>query len=202
MADRSGELTMAMFSAFLKNEKREHPPANSANPANFKQGNTGNSQLSQLSQGLPEKTENASPQGFATFATGEVPCEFCESCEFDGGPDAPPEPDDVELEYRAGMAMDSVPEADLDATARLQLERPAGMDEHRWRLAINDAGLFLDQWASLAIEFRWTVGDLFDVPRDGKLGGLVWFLNGDSVRSLGPEHAVTESGRVFDRSMR
>lgn len=39
---------------------------------------------------------------------------------------------------------------------------------------------------------------LFDVQRDGR-GGLVWSLQGEAVRALGPEHAVTTSGRVFDR---
>lgn len=40
---------------------------------------------------------------------------------------------------------------------------------------------------------------MFDVPRDAKSSGLVWFLSGEAVRSLGPEHAMTESGQVFDR---
>jgi hypothetical protein len=92
--------------------------------------------------------------------------------------------------------MGSVPEPYLDAWARLQVQRPETISDAEWQLAINDAGLFLDQWASLALEFVWTAGDLFDVPRHGKLGGLVWFLNGESVRSLGPEHAVMDSGLV------
>jgi hypothetical protein len=62
-----------------------------------------------------------------------------------------------------------------------------------------DAGLFLDRWGSLAHEFQWLPTDLFDVPRDGSSGGLVWSLNGEAVRALGPEHAITETGRVFDR---
>jgi hypothetical protein len=33
-------------------------------------------------------------------------------------------------------------------------------------------------------------------------GRVVWFLNGEAVRALGPEHAVTEGGRVFDRVTR
>src|ERR1019366_9516260 len=65
--------------------------------------------------------------------------------------------------------------------------------------AIDAAGRFLDQWGSLAVEFQWKPADLFDVPRDGQSGGLVWFLQGEAVRALGPDHAVTTSGRVFDR---
>ena len=68
-----------------------------------------------------------------------------------------------------------------------------------WRRAINDAGLFMDKWGSLAVELKWTPGDLFDLPRDGRRGGLLWFLEGEKVRALGPEHALTESAKVFDR---
>ena len=68
--------------------------------------------------------------------------------------------------------------------------------------AIDAAGRFLDQWGSLAVEFGWTPGDLFDVPRDGGLGGLVWFLQGETVRALGPEHAVTQGERILDKVTR
>jgi hypothetical protein len=77
-----------------------------------------------------------------------------------------------------------------------------GVEEADWRQAIKDAGRFLDQWSNLTIEFRWTAGDIFDVPHEGKPGGLAWFLAGEAVRSLGREHSVTESGRVFDRLTR
>jgi hypothetical protein len=37
-------------------------------------------------------------------------------------------------------------------------------------------------------------------PRDGRVtGGLIWFPNGEKVRA---EHAITKSGRVFDRGTR
>jgi hypothetical protein len=47
-------------------------------------------------------------------------------------------------------------------------------------------------WSSLALEFDWTTGHLFDVPRDGSPGALVWFLVGETV-------CDTESGRNFLR---
>ena len=109
---------------------------------------------------------------------------------------AKPEPDAVELEERKGMAMASVPEPYLDAWARLQCQKPMRGPDAEWRQAIDAAGRFLDQWGSLAVEFQWTPGDLFDVPGGGSPGGLAWFLNGETVRSLGPEHAVTEGGRT------
>jgi hypothetical protein len=95
-----------------------------------------------------------------------------------------------------------VPEPYLDIWARLQVQRPAAVSDVEWRLAVIDAGLFLDRWGRLAFEFQWLPGDLFDMPRDGSPGGLVWSLNGEPVRALGPEHAVSESGRVFDRGTR
>jgi hypothetical protein len=70
-----------------------------------------------------------------------------------------------EIEERAAMA-GGVPGPYLDTWARLQCQRPIGVGEAAWLRAIDDAGRFLDQWASLAVEFGWKPGDLFDVPRE------------------------------------
>ena len=103
-----------------------------------------------------------------------------------------------EIEERAAMA-GGVPGPYLDTWARLQCQRPFGAsDQERWQV-IDDAGRFLDEWGSRAVEFGWTAGDLFDVPRDGKPGGLVWFLGGESVQANGPRRMVTQDGRVFNR---
>ena len=56
--------------------------------------------------------------------------------------------------------------------------------------AIDDAGRFLDAWGALAVEFQWPPGELFDVPRHDERCGLVWFLRGETVRALGPAHAI------------
>jgi hypothetical protein len=111
----------------------------------------------------------------------------------------PPEPDVVEIEERAAMAAGGVPEPYLDTWARLQCQRPFGASDQECRQAIDDAGRFLDQWGNRAVEFGWTAGDLFDVPRDGKPGGLVWFLGGESVQAIGPRRMVMQDGRVFNR---
>ena len=97
--------------------------------------------------------------------------------------------------------MASVREPYRDAFARLKCQRPIGVGEAARLRAIDDAGRFVDQWASLAVEFGWKPGDLFDVPREGK-SGLVWHLAGETVRSIGPDGAFTTSGRVFDRLTR
>jgi hypothetical protein len=112
---------------------------------------------------------------------------------------APPEPDDAGIEERAAIAAGGVPGPYLDTWARLQCQRPFGASDQEWWQVLDDAGRFLDQWGSRAVEFGWTAGDLFDVPRDGKPGGLVWFLGGESVQAIGPRRMVTQDGRVFNR---
>ncbi|HEY8007435.1 MAG TPA: hypothetical protein VIE66_11710 [Methylocella sp.] len=113
-----------------------------------------------------------------------------------------PEPDEAELGERKGVAAGSVPEPYLDAWVRLQCQKPMRVPDAEVRRALNDTGRFLDQWGTLAVEFQWTPADLFDVPRDGRPGGLVWFLQDETVRALGPEHVVTEGERIFDRVTR
>jgi hypothetical protein len=104
-----------------------------------------------------------------------------------------------EIEERAAMAAGGVPGPYLDTWARLQCQRPFGASDQEWWQVIDDAGRFLDQWGSRAVEFGWTPGDLFDVPNETGKCGLAWFLLGDSVRSLEPDGAFMESGRVFDK---
>ena len=134
----------------------------------------------------PAKVRTPEPEALATLAT------------LAAGKSAP-DPDESEIEERKGMAADSVPEAYLDAWARLQCQRPRAPDDE-WQLAINDAGGFLDAWGCMVAEFGWTSGELFDVPRGDGTSGLIWFLKGEPVRSLGPDHAVLGNGtHVFDR---
>jgi hypothetical protein len=121
-----------------------------------------------------------------------------EICEKSKGTDGAP----AELEERQALAAGSVPEPYLDGWSRLQLQRPAAIPGDHWRQAVDAAGRFLDEWGNLAEIFRWSPDDLFNVPRDGRPGGLVWFLQGETVRALGPDHAITMSERVFDRMQR
>lgn len=109
------------------------------------------------------------------------------------------DPDAAALEERKAMAADSVPERYLDGWARLQLQRPVGVDEARWRQAINDAGRFLDIWGTLAAELGFTPGDVLDVPRSGKPGGLAWFANGSLVAVLNQDGAKCVDGRIWRR---
>lgn len=106
---------------------------------------------------------------------------------------------EAEFEERRAMARGAVPDVYVDAWALLQLQRPCTVPQNRWRRAIDDTGLFLDQFGGYAAEFGWTSADLFGVPTQGRRGGLIWWLEGEAVRALGPEHAVTRTGRIFDR---
>jgi hypothetical protein len=133
------------------------------------------------------------------------------------------------IEERAGLAADRVPPAYLDAWARLNHQKPfdvsedewrqalddggrfldawarinhqkpATVSEAEWRLAIDDGGRFLDAWGGDAATMRWTPGEWFDVPRDGRQGGLVWQLKGERVDALGDDRARLEDGRAIKR---
>jgi hypothetical protein len=106
------------------------------------------------------------------------------------------------IEERAGLAADSAPGCYLDAWARLQCQRPLSIDEDDWRRAIDDAGLFLDVWGADAAAMQWSGGELFDMPRQGLPGGLVWQLMGERVDALGEHRARLADGRTIIRSRR
>jgi len=105
------------------------------------------------------------------------------------------------VEERAAMAADSVPACYLDAWARINHQKPATVSEAEWRLAIDDGGRFLDAWGGDAATMRWTPGGLFDVPRDGRPGGLVWQLKGERVDALGEDRARLTHGRMIKRQV-
>lgn len=93
------------------------------------------------------------------------------------------------------MAADCAPKKYLDAWAHLQTLKLAHLCEPRRRQAIIDGGLFLDQWGEPAITLGWTAAALFEPPANGEAGGLVWQLEGDGVRALGPGWFITVAGR-------
>jgi hypothetical protein len=96
------------------------------------------------------------------------------------------------IEERAGLAADRVPAVYLDAWARLQCQRPLSVADAEWRLAVNDAGLFLDAWGEDAATLGWTSDELFDVT-----AGLVWRLGGERIEALEPDRARLRGGRTL-----
>jgi hypothetical protein len=117
---------------------------------------------------------------------------------FDGVSDLP-ESVRYAIEERAALCAGSVPAIYLDAWGRLNHQKPMRVSDAEWRQALDDGGRFLDQWGNEAALWGWSAGDLFDHPREGQQGGLIWFLAGEWVEAFGPEYARTSSGRVFDR---
>jgi hypothetical protein len=107
--------------------------------------------------------------------------------------------DECAIEERAALAADSVPACYLDAWARFQCRRPFSVDPDAWWRAIEDGGLFLDVWGADARKMRWSTGELFDVPSDGRRVGLVWQLKGKRVCALGKDRARLIDGRTFQR---
>jgi hypothetical protein len=73
--------------------------------------------------------------------------------------------------------------------AKLQAERPANVDERRWRQAVTDARRFLTAWGGLATGLGWTADDLFGLHPIAPLAryevmGLIWTLRGREVVGL------------------
>jgi CubicO group peptidase (beta-lactamase class C family) len=115
---------------------------------------------------------------------------------------SPLAPDRDAIEERAGQAADRVPACYLGTWARLNCQKPTSVSEAAWRLVLDDGGRFLDSWGADAATMLWTAGELFDVPHDGRAGGLVWQLKGERVGALGEERARLTGGRTIGRGAR
>jgi hypothetical protein len=94
---------------------------------------------------------------------------------------------------RYGCRDGAIPEPYREAWERLQSCAPSWASTDEWRQAVKDGSVIFTTWGELATEFQWPAGAILD--RDG----LAWFTADETVRAFGPEHAVTASGRVFDR---
>lgn len=100
---------------------------------------------------------------------------------------APISKDDFEeraaiVEYDAG-----IPREWAEGFARLcEMPRPIGFSPQRWRQLLNDAGKFMDCWASRVAALGWTTEEVFgahpvapDARQDAK--GLVALIGGHQV---------------------
>jgi hypothetical protein len=101
------------------------------------------------------------------------------------------------MEERAGLAADRVPAVFLYVWSPVNHQKPCAVSEAEWRLALDDGGLFLDQWGAEAAALGWTPGDLFDVR-----AGLVWWLGGARVEALGADHVRLGDGRTLETHRR
>ena len=100
----------------------------------------------------------------------------------------------------AALAADCAPAFYFDGWARLQCRRPFSIDLDVWRRAVDDPGRFLDRSGGDAAALGWRRIDLFDAPRGGRAGGLVWRLSERQVRKLGATFAILGDGRTVQRA--
>jgi hypothetical protein len=62
-----------------------------------------------------------------------------------------------------------------------------------------DAADLFSYWGLQLVSLGFTPGDVFDVPRHDKPGGLAWFVNGSPVMALGKGMAQLQDGRIWRR---
>ena len=85
------------------------------------------------------------------------------------------------------------------AFAELQSGATAEAANDDFQQAKADSATFMRSWTTEAVALGWSPNDLFAPPNAVGRSGLVCWLGGEQVRAFGPEHAVSASGRVFDK---
>jgi len=145
----------------------------------------------QLLRELPKLPKGASVSFVSSHGGG--------FCRIEPGDDALHEPTHDVIEERRAIIAETCPAPYADTFARLNHQKPFTVSTAEWSLAVNDAGLFLDKWGTLAADMQWSTGDLFDVPREGRPGGLIWRLRGERVEALGWDNARLSDGRTIMR---
>ena len=101
-------------------------------------------------------------------------------------------PPDEQAEVRCAMAI-------FEAYAVLQSGLDGRPPSELLDRARADSTRFMRAWETEAIILGWPAEAIFAPPTAPSGSGLVYWLGGEPLRSFGPEHAVSESGRIFDR---
>ena len=184
------------FDPFSETHDPNHTPAKVANPANLRPELTGNTET------------------FATFATFAAPQAEIETFEEPLGKQSESKPFDTgDYEERAAMVEygAGVPRAWAEGYARLcTLPRHPDYTEQRWQGLIDDAGLFLDQWAAKVDGLGWKTQEVFGVHHAKPstridLQGLVPCIRGRKVIAVSADSATIETitgarQRIFRRA--
>jgi hypothetical protein len=112
----------------------------------------------------------------------------------------------IDVNERAAIAEHDggVPAIYAEPFATLQVASPANVPEQRWHQAINDAGLFLDQWGREAERFGWQPEELFGLHAEAPMCrydcmGLIWILCGKSVIDINADFATLSNSNKFYR---
>ena len=104
------------------------------------------------------------------------------------------------IRYDPPFGSDHVPQRYEAAWRALLAQCPPAVDPFTWEAAIYDAAILFGDFGKLLDEYRWPPGDLFDVPHDGKPGGLIWAIKGSPVVAIGRDMAHTEAGRIWEEA--
>jgi len=99
--------------------------------------------------------------------------------------------DNKELDKQVAQV---APVAYRSALAEFKDNRPHGVTRLRHDQACWAAEMFLGEWGAMAAEFSWSADDIF-----AHNNGLARWLGVELATALGPEHAVTETRRIYDR---
>jgi hypothetical protein len=102
-----------------------------------------------------------------------------------GTPNSQDEIDALEERTAIAIELGGVPADYAEDFARLQCLRLACISERDQQQAAIDAGIFLDRWGRAAQENGWSAADIFCLPSDSVLGGLVWQMKGRAVTGVG-----------------
>lgn len=79
--------------------------------------------------------------------------------------------------------------------AKMGTRCPKGVAPERWRAALADADKFLALWGRQAEAFGWPAFDLFDPPKPGIPGGLLWEIAGGRIILLSARTALVHQNR-------
>jgi hypothetical protein len=76
---------------------------------------------------------------------------------------------------------------------------PEGVDETRWRQAVDNAGLFADQWAAKANSLGWDTHDIYGEDRNKPeaaihMAGLIWLLQDKTIVAITADEVIVETG--------
>jgi hypothetical protein len=74
---------------------------------------------------------------------------------------------------------------------------PPGVTMRLWQAAAYVAATLFGMWGTQLTALGFMPGDMLDIPRDGKEGGLAWFMRGTPVMALGKGMAQLRDGRIW-----
>jgi hypothetical protein len=95
------------------------------------------------------------------------------------------------------FGLDHVPDRFVGAWESLLAECPPGARPATWQIAINDCADLFSYWGKQLDNYGWLAGDIFSHPH-----GLVWFMRGSPVVTMGCDMAQCKDGRIRRRARR